>query len=94
MHLSCETDGDKGTLTLHPAAVRCDMVSHQAFRARRVRTTGIGGEVRHGVTSGASCETSLSKHKCLASTGSTATSATAAAAATMSVALMLIMSQR
>ena len=46
----------------HPTAVRCDMVSHQAFRARRVRTTGIGGEVRHGVTSGVLCETSLNKH--------------------------------
>ena len=31
---------------------------HRAFRARRVRRTGIGGEVRHGVTSGVSCETS------------------------------------
>ena len=34
-----------------PAAVRCDMVLHQAFRARRARQNGIGGEVRHGVTS-------------------------------------------
>ena len=41
---------------IHPAAVRCDMVLHRALRARRVRKTGIGGEVRHGVTSGASCE--------------------------------------
>ena len=38
------------------------MVVHRALRARRVRTTGIGGEVRHGVTSGVSCETSLSKY--------------------------------
>ena len=41
-----------------PAAVRSDMVLHQTFRARRVRKTGIGGEVRHGVASGVSCETS------------------------------------
>ena len=45
-----------------PAAVRCDMVLHQAFRARHVRKIGIGGEVRHGVTSSVSCETSLNKH--------------------------------
>ena len=38
------------------------MVLHQAFRARRVRKTGIGGKVRHGVTSGVSCETSVNKH--------------------------------
>ena len=44
--------------TVLPAAVRFDMVLHQAFHARRVRKTGIGGEVRHGVTSGVSCETS------------------------------------
>ena len=43
---------------LHPAAVRRDMVLHQTFRARGVRKTGIGGEARHGVTSGVSCETS------------------------------------
>ena len=43
---------------LHPAAVRCDMVFHQAFCARRVRNNGIGGEVRHGVISGVSRETS------------------------------------
>ena len=43
---------------LHPAAVRCDMVLRQAFRGRRVRKNGIGGEVRHGVTSDTSCETS------------------------------------
>ena len=47
---------------VHPAAVRCDMVLHQAFRARHVRKTGIGGEVRHGVTSGVSRETSSNKH--------------------------------
>ena len=50
-------DDFKHMLYLHPAAVRCDMVLHRAFRARRVRKTGIGGEVRHGVTSGVSCET-------------------------------------
>ena len=38
------------------------MVLHRAFRARHVRKTGIGGEVRHGVTSDVSCETSLNKH--------------------------------
>ena len=37
------------------------MVLHQAFCARHERKTGIGGEVRHGVTSGVSCETSLNK---------------------------------
>ena len=42
-----------------PAAVRRDMVLHQAFRTRRVRKPGIGGQVRHGVASGVSCETSL-----------------------------------
>ena len=47
---------------LHPAVVRCDMVLHQAFRARHVRKTGIGCEVRYGVTSGVSCETSLNKY--------------------------------
>ena len=44
--------------SIHPAAVRCDTVLHQAFRARRVRKSGIGSEVRHGVTSGVSRETS------------------------------------
>ena len=34
---------------LHPAAVRCDMVLHQVFRARSVRKNDIGGEARHGV---------------------------------------------
>ena len=43
---------------LLPAAVRCDMVLHQSFRAGHVRKDGIGGEVRHGVTSGVWCETS------------------------------------
>ena len=43
----------------HCAEVRRDMVLHQAFRARHLRTTGFGGEVRHGVTSGVSRETSL-----------------------------------
>ena len=36
------------------------MVLHQAFLARHPRKTGIGEEVRHGVTS--SCETSSNKH--------------------------------
>ena len=38
------------------------MVLHRAFRARCVRKNGIGGEVRHGVTSGVSCETSLNMY--------------------------------
>ena len=38
------------------------MVSHQVFRARHVRKTGTGGEVRRGVTSGVSCETSKTWH--------------------------------
>ena len=37
------------------------MVLHPAFRARHVRKSGIGGEVRHGVTSGVPGETSLDK---------------------------------
>ena len=49
-------------MMLLPAAVRCDMVSYQAFRAGHVRKNGMGSEVRHGVTSGVSCETSLNKH--------------------------------
>ena len=53
------TDTD---VVVHPAAVRCDMVLHQAFRARHLRTKGIGGEVRRGVTSGVSRETSSNKH--------------------------------
>ena len=48
-------------IMIQPAAVRCDMVLHQAFRARYVRNNGIGGEVRHGVTSGVSRETSLNR---------------------------------
>ena len=47
---------------LHPATGRCDMVLHRAFRARHVRNNGIGGEVRHGVTSGVSRETSLKNY--------------------------------
>ena len=43
---------------VYPAAVVCDMVLHQGSRKRRARKNGIGGEVRHGVTSGVSCETS------------------------------------
>ena len=35
---------------------------HRVFHARHVRTTGNGGEVRHGVTSGVSHETSLNRH--------------------------------
>ena len=38
------------------------MALHQAFRARPVRNIGIGGGMRHGVTSGVSCETSLKMH--------------------------------
>ena len=43
---------------VHPAVVRCDMVLHRVFRARCVQKNGIGGDVRHGITSGVSCETS------------------------------------
>ena len=42
--------------SIHPAAVRCDMVLHRALRARRVRKNGIGGEVQHGVASDVLCE--------------------------------------
>ena len=45
-------------LKVHPAAVRCDVVLHRAFRARGMRQTGIGGEVRHDVASGVAYETS------------------------------------
>ena len=38
------------------------MVLHQAFRAGRARNNGMGGEVRHGVTSGVSRETSSNKY--------------------------------
>ena len=38
------------------------MVLRWVFRARHVRQQGIGGEVRHGVTSGVLCETSFNKH--------------------------------
>ena len=48
--------------TVLPAAVRCDMELRQAFCARHVCKTGIGGEVRLCVTSGVSCKTSLNKH--------------------------------
>jgi hypothetical protein len=41
------------------AAVRCDMVLHRAFRARHPLKNGFGGEVRHGVTSSVSRETSV-----------------------------------
>ena len=47
---------------LLPATVRYDMALHQAFRTRHVRQTGNGGEVRHGVKSGVSRETSSNKH--------------------------------
>ena len=40
-----------------PAELMCGMVLHRAFRARHVRKAGIGSEVRHGATSGVSCET-------------------------------------
>ena len=53
---------DRDLNILHPAAVRCDMVLHQACHARRERKHTIGGEVRHGATSGVSCETALNKH--------------------------------
>ena len=43
------------TISQHGVEVR-------EVRARRVRKNGIGGEVRRGVTSGASCETCLNKH--------------------------------
>ena len=43
--------------------VRRDMVSRQLFRAGRVRKAGIGGEVRHGVTSDVSREASLNRHE-------------------------------
>ena len=49
-------------LCVHPAAVRCDMVLHRACRARHVRNSGIGGEVRHVVASGVSCETSKNNY--------------------------------
>ena len=42
--------------SLLQAAVTCDMVLHQAFRAGHVRKNCICGEVRHGVTSGVLCE--------------------------------------
>ena len=48
--------------SVHPAAVRCDMVLHQVFSARRVRKSGSGGELRHGVASGVSCETSKTRN--------------------------------
>ena len=44
---------------LLPAAVRCDMVLHQAFRARDVQQNGIDSEARHAFTSGVLRETSL-----------------------------------
>ena len=47
-----------------PSAVRCDMVlQHQARHFDETCTKkGIGGEVRHGATSGVSRETSSNKH--------------------------------
>ena len=59
-----KTSGDADPF-IHPAAVRCDMVLHRALRARHVRTIGIGGEARHGVTSGVSCETSKPWFVCM-----------------------------
>ena len=44
--------------SLRCASLQCACVLHQAFRARHVRKNNIGGEVRHGVTSGVSYETS------------------------------------
>ena len=41
---------------LLPAAARCDVELHQAFRAGHARANGAGREVRHGVTSGDSCD--------------------------------------
>ena len=52
----------RSPVAIHPAAVRCDMLSHQALRARHVRKTGIGGEVWHGVTLGVSRETCLNSY--------------------------------
>ena len=43
---------------IHSVAERCDMVLPHAFRARHLRNTGFGSEVRHGVTSSVSRETS------------------------------------
>ena len=47
-----------GSTYVHSAAVKCDMVLHYAFGTRHVRTTSISVEVRHGVTSSVSYETS------------------------------------
>ena len=56
---NCKECYRRSYIMIHPAAVRwCGMVLHQAFRARGVRKDVIGGEVRHGVPSGVSCETS------------------------------------
>ena len=49
------------TISLRPAAVRCDTVLHRAFARDMYDKSGVGGEVRHGVTSGVSCETSSTK---------------------------------
>ena len=46
------------SFALQRHTVRCDMVLHQAFRARGIRRNDIGGELRHGVTQGVSCVTS------------------------------------
>ena len=60
--LTTHVSGTRHTYQLQPAAVRCDMVLHRVFRARHVRKTGIGGEVRHGVASGVSLEASFNIH--------------------------------
>ena len=62
IYIYIRAGGREGLPNVLPAAARCDMVLHQAFRTRHVRTNNIGDEVRHGVTSGVSCETSLNKH--------------------------------
>ena len=63
MYIACILHVDYASATrvhcsVHPSAASCDMVSHQTIRARRVQRDGMGGEVRHGVTSGVSYETS------------------------------------
>ena len=55
--------GTSACVSLHfTAAVRCDMVYIRRFERDTYEKNGIGGEARHGVTSGVSCETSLNKH--------------------------------
>ena len=47
-----------GATQIQLASVRCDRVSHPAFRARSVQTIGTRGKVRQGVTGSVSRETS------------------------------------